>query len=56
MKPLVVHNVYQQPGGEDGVVTPERDLLSSAGHRLSGLTQGDGDARHPWGHEHLLPP
>jgi hypothetical protein len=32
MKILIVHNTYQQPGGEDTVFRQERDLLRSAGH------------------------
>lgn len=35
MKILVVHNSYQQPGGEDGVVQRECALLGAAGHRVS---------------------
>lgn len=32
MRILVVHNAYQQRGGEDGVVAQEVDLLRNAGH------------------------
>lgn len=32
MKILIVHNTYQQPGGEDTVFRQERDLLRRAGH------------------------
>ncbi|TAM83169.1 MAG: glycosyltransferase family 1 protein [Acidobacteria bacterium] len=34
MKVLLVHNEYQQPGGEDIVFRLERQLLSSFGHRV----------------------
>jgi len=32
MRILLVHNYYQQPGGEDVVLRAERDLLQRAGH------------------------
>ncbi len=31
---LLVHNVYQRPGGEDGVFACEGDLLEERGHRV----------------------
>jgi len=31
---LVIHNRYQQPGGEDAVVHAEVELLRRAGHRV----------------------
>lgn len=34
MKILLVHNKYQQPGGEDVVFEQERKLLESAGHQV----------------------
>lgn len=34
MKVLLVHNRYQQPGGEDAVFEAERDLLRSRGHQV----------------------
>jgi len=34
MKILIVHNFYQQPGGEDVVVRQERQLLERAGHKV----------------------
>lgn len=34
MKILVLHNYYQQPGGEDLVVEMERAMLTSAGHEV----------------------
>lgn len=35
MKILLVHNKYQQPGGEDVVFEQERKLLASAGHKVA---------------------
>jgi glycosyltransferase involved in cell wall biosynthesis len=34
MKIVIVHNTYQQPGGEDIVFRHESDLLKSAGHEV----------------------
>jgi glycosyltransferase involved in cell wall biosynthesis len=34
MKILLVHNTYQQPGGEDVVFNQERQLLARAGHKV----------------------
>jgi glycosyltransferase involved in cell wall biosynthesis len=34
MKIVLVHNAYQQPGGEDVVFQRERDLLRAAGHEV----------------------
>lgn len=34
MKVLLCHNIYQQPGGEDGVFNDERWLLESRGHEV----------------------
>jgi glycosyltransferase involved in cell wall biosynthesis len=34
MKILLVHNTYQQPGGEDVVFNQERQLLEGAGHQV----------------------
>jgi glycosyltransferase involved in cell wall biosynthesis len=34
MKILLVHNTYQQPGGEDVVFSQERQLLERAGHQV----------------------
>lgn len=34
MKILLVHNTYQQPGGEDVVFDQERNLLESSGHQV----------------------
>src|SRR5579863_78811 len=35
MKILLIHNLYQQPGGEDAVFDNERRLLEEAGHEVS---------------------
>lgn len=35
---LLVHNHYQQPGGEDSVLTAEVSLLANHGHRVSRYT------------------
>ena len=35
MKILLVHNRYQQPGGEDVVFEQERKLLEGAGHQVA---------------------
>ncbi len=35
MKILLVHNKYQQPGGEDVVFEQERKLLEAAGHKVA---------------------
>ncbi len=34
MKVVLVHNYYQQPGGEDEVFSQERSLLESRGHQV----------------------
>ena len=31
---LVIHNQYQQPGGEDAIVRAEVELLRRQGHRV----------------------
>ena len=38
---LVIHNQYQQPGGEDIVVQAEVDLLRRNGHRVLQFTQNN---------------
>jgi glycosyltransferase involved in cell wall biosynthesis len=40
---LLVHNYYQQPGGEDAGVRQERDLLAAAGHRIVEYTRHSGE-------------
>lgn len=34
LKIVIVHNTYRQPGGEDTVVSAEKDLLSQAGNEV----------------------
>jgi glycosyltransferase involved in cell wall biosynthesis len=46
MKIVLVHNTYQQPGGEDAVFRSERDLLRSAGHDIVEYQRSNGDVRH----------
>lgn len=43
MKILLVHNYYQNPGGEDVVFRAESDLLSSAGHDIEQYTVANAD-------------
>src|SRR5258708_28576929 len=38
---LVIHNTYQQPGGEDVVVAQERHLLEQNGHTVSNYTRSN---------------
>ena len=40
---LVIHNQYQQPGGEDAVVRAEVDLLRGAGNRVVQYTRSNSD-------------
>lgn len=42
MRILIVHNRYQQPGGEDGVVSAEADLLQDHSHQVA-LYEADND-------------
>jgi glycosyltransferase involved in cell wall biosynthesis len=44
MKIVLVHNTYQQPGGEDVVFRNERDLLKSAGHEIVEYQRSNEDA------------
>jgi glycosyltransferase involved in cell wall biosynthesis len=46
MKIVLVHNTYQQPGGEDTVFRNERDLLKSAGHEIVEYQRSNEDASH----------
>ena len=41
MKILIVHNSYQQPGGEDVVFEQERRLLERAGHQVRTFTRSN---------------
>ena len=40
---LVIHNQYQQPGGEDAAVRAEVDLLRSAGNRVALYARNNSD-------------
>jgi glycosyltransferase involved in cell wall biosynthesis len=42
---LVVHNRYQQPGGEDAVVEAEVDLLRRRGHTVETYIRGNDELR-----------
>jgi glycosyltransferase involved in cell wall biosynthesis len=46
MKILVVHNFYQQPGGEDDVFEAEAQLLSKHGHSVATLTRDNEEIGH----------
>jgi glycosyltransferase involved in cell wall biosynthesis len=46
MKCLLVHNFYQQPGGEDQVFTDEARLLESRGHQVLRYTVHNDDVAH----------
>lgn len=43
MKILLVHNTYQQPGGEDVVFDQERQLLERAGHHVVTYHRGNSE-------------
>jgi glycosyltransferase involved in cell wall biosynthesis len=43
MRILIVHNMYQQRGGEDVVVEAESDLLSARGHEVRRFTRHNDD-------------
>ena len=43
MKILLVHNTYQQPGGEDVVFSQERQLLERAAHQVLTYCRGNWD-------------
>jgi glycosyltransferase involved in cell wall biosynthesis len=45
MKCLLVHNYYQQPGGEDQVFRNEKELLHSAGHEVVEYVRRNDDIR-----------
>lgn len=46
MKILVVHNLYQQPGGEDRVVADEIRMLGDAGHTVVEYSAHNDDVEH----------
>lgn len=43
MKLLLVHNTYQQPGGEDAVFEQERRMLEHAGHQVIAYRRSNWD-------------
>src|SRR4051794_2887513 len=45
MRILIVHNRYQQAGGEDMVVEAESDLMTSRGHEVHRFTRHNDDVR-----------
>jgi glycosyltransferase involved in cell wall biosynthesis len=47
MKVLLVHNTYQQPGGEDIVVQQERELLERHGHSVSVYLRSNSEIGDP---------
>ena len=44
MKVVMVHNTYQQPGGEDVVFDQERQMLERAGHQVIPFCRSNWDA------------
>jgi glycosyltransferase involved in cell wall biosynthesis len=48
MKVLVLHNYYQQPGGEDVVVSRERELLEAHGHDVRLYSVSNETVRDKW--------
>lgn len=44
MKIVLVHNTYQQPGGEDAAFQNERNLLTKAGHEVVVYVRSNHDA------------
>ncbi|MGD1022132.1 MAG: glycosyltransferase [Candidatus Sulfotelmatobacter sp.] len=44
MKIILVHNAYQQPGGEDVVFEQERGMLENAGHEVIAYQRSNWDA------------
>ncbi len=56
MKILLVHNYYQQPGGEDSVFHAEKEMLLQAGHDVVTYTRhNDEIARYSLTQRMLLP-
>lgn len=45
MKIVLVHNKYQQPGGEDVVFEQERKLLENAGHNIVAYVRDNSDIK-----------
>lgn len=53
MKIMIVHNRYQQPGGEDVVFEQERQLLESAGHEVVTYRRSNWEADSYYGIKRL---
>ncbi len=47
LRVLLVHNAYQQRGGEDAVFASERDLLQRAGHAVACYTRHNDEVAGP---------
>ena len=55
LKVLVVHNLYQQSGGEDQVVASETRMLAAAGHEVVQLSRDNREiAGYSWWNKGLL--
>jgi glycosyltransferase involved in cell wall biosynthesis len=54
MKVLIVHNAYQNPGGEDVVFDQERRLLEREGHRVSVYRRSNWEMDHAVGLTRLM--
>src|SRR5258708_37488512 len=54
MKIVIVHNTYQQPGGEDVAVAAERDLLESHGHTVIRYSRSNDEIATTSGPRRLL--
>lgn len=52
LRVLLIHNFYQQPGGEDSVFRNESGLLRDRGHEIYEYTDHN-DRIHNFGHLHL---
>jgi glycosyltransferase involved in cell wall biosynthesis len=46
MRVLIAHNAYQQPGGEDTVVSAEKDLLIRMGHEVSEYVRHNSEVKY----------
>jgi len=53
VKVLVVHNYYQQPGGEDAACEQERQLLERAGHKVVFYRRSNHEIEHLTGWRRL---
>ena len=48
MKILLLHNAYQQRGGEDAAVAREQSLLSARGHEVSRYSVSNDAVQDAW--------